>query len=409
MNVRAKVSITREGWYYLGMLGFIIAGAVIRDINLLYIMAGMMLGPLLFSLIASTRSLRRLRAMRGFHPLVSVGDPLCVEIDVTRPAGSTPAYAVVVRDHIRRQGDRRARASTTVFFSCVPAAGAARCSYKARLHHRGRYYLGPMNISTSMPLGLVRATATLDRRERVLVTPQLGTLHPTWARQVDLKNNGSQKSRRRRGQSEGDFYGMREWRNGDSRNRIHWRTSAKRGKLTVRQFEQRINQDLVVILDLWQPDREPTQTYHIESAVSFAATLIVHQTTKGASHLLVASASESGFVAQGIASPVLQQELMEHLAVVMPSPADTLPDVIASVLPKAKTNAKIILVSPHERNLRDTDLFEALWRQTSSRRSVNDILKVNTASPQFSEVFLPANVANFVAPSSNPHRPRVSA
>ena len=57
MSQHTTVAITREGWYYLGMFGFIVAGAIIRDINLLYIMAGMMLGPLLYSLYASTKSL----------------------------------------------------------------------------------------------------------------------------------------------------------------------------------------------------------------------------------------------------------------------------------------------------------------------------------------------------------------
>ena len=64
MSHRTKVMITREGCYYLGMLTVITAGAFIRDINLLYIMAGTMLGPLLFSYVAATRSLRRVHVVR---------------------------------------------------------------------------------------------------------------------------------------------------------------------------------------------------------------------------------------------------------------------------------------------------------------------------------------------------------
>ena len=98
--------ITREGWYYLGMLGFIIAGAVIRDINLLYIMAGMMLGPMLYSIYASTKSLRRLTIDRRFQPIVGVGSPLYVEVRADKPKGASRAFATVIRDEIQRVGDR---------------------------------------------------------------------------------------------------------------------------------------------------------------------------------------------------------------------------------------------------------------------------------------------------------------
>lgn len=380
--------MTREGWYYLGMLGFIIAGAAIRDINLLYIMAGMMLGPLLFSFMASTKSLRRLNISRRFQTLVGVGDPLYVEIDAKKPKGSSHAFSTVVRDRIFREGgSRRSVADASLFFSHIPGGGGASGSYRAQLQRRGRYRLGPMLVSTSMPLGLIRATTTLGRNQEVLVSPQLGTLLLAWSRRLELKSNGGQKSSRRRGQSEGDFYGMREWRNGDSRNWIHWRTSAKRNKLTVRQFEQRMNQDLVIILDLWQPQRSKTPNREIELAISFAATLVVDQTSKGSSHLLVASASESGFVLQGTSSPVLRQELMERFATLEPSTSDTLPEVIAAALPKAAANSKVILVSPHDRDLRDTELFESIWKRTDIRRSIIDIVKVNTASAEFAELF----------------------
>lgn len=387
MVQRTKVMITREGWYYLGMLGFIIAGAVIRDINLLYIMAGMMMGPMLYSIYASTKSLRRLGIRRRFQSLVGVGSPTYVEIATEKPKNSSPAFATIVRDEIRRKGDRRNSADMSLFFPHIPAGGSAEASYRACLQKRGEYLLGPMRASTSMPLGLFRATIVDSEKESLLVSPQLGELSSAWSRRLDLRKDGSQRSVRRRGKAGGDFYGMGEWRNGDSRSWIHWRTSAKRNKLTVRQFEKRINQNLVVILDLWQSRDVSSPNKAVETAISFAATLLFEYGKHGSTHMVIASVSSPSFELQGTSSPVLRQELMERLAVVESTSTDTLSEVLISVLPKATSNTKVVLVSPTERDLNDTDAFESVWKRTDVRRSLSEIVKVNTSAPEVADWF----------------------
>ncbi len=47
----------------------------------------------------------------------------------------------------------------------------------------------------------------------------------------------------RRGQAQtalqGDFVGLRSWQRGDQRRDIHWRSTAKRGELLVKHYDQR--------------------------------------------------------------------------------------------------------------------------------------------------------------------------
>lgn len=388
MSQHTTVAITREGWYYLGMFGFIVAGAIIRDINLLYIMAGMMLGPLLYSLYASTKSLRRIRVSRQFPSMVGVGYPLYVEVTAAKPKGSATAFSTMISDRIRRQSDRRDRGvEARLFFPTVPLGGQATASWQTRLNRRGRYVLGPMRASTSMPLGLVRASTDCAENAYVLVSPRLGLLSPAWSRYLELRNDGGQKSARRRGNAEGDFYGMREWRDGDSRNWIHWRTSAKRNKLTVRQFEQRINQDLVVVLDLWQPVRTTVPNERLEQAISFVATLVVDYGRQGSTHLVVTTSSDSPFAMEGVSSPVFRNELMERLAIVEPTVVDTLPTVLAEALSKASPKSKVVLVTSRDIDLHDTEAFDVVWKRPDIRRTLSDVVVVNTEGAHFEEWF----------------------
>ena len=388
MSHRTRMTITREGWSYLGMLGFIIAGAVIRDINLLYIMAGMMMGPILFSIYASTKSLRKLHLQRRYQSLVEVGSPFYVEVTAEKPKSGSHAFATVVRDVLQRDGDRKnSSTDISLFFAHIPRDGSASAAYRACLNRRGKYRLGPMQASTSIPVGLVRATIVDAQHDFILVSPQLGELSPAWSRRLDVRLDGGQRSIRRRGKAEGNFYGMREWRNGDSRNWIHWRTSAKRNKLTVKQFEKRINQDVVVVLDLWKAELVKSPDPDVESAISFAATLLFEYGKHGSTPMLIASASRQAFELQGTSSPVFKQELMERLAMVEPSMEDTLPEVLPSVLPKVSSNARIVLVSPGPRDLQDTTTFAKIWNRTDLRRSLSEIVKVDTSSPDFASWF----------------------
>ena len=49
MSRRQITRICPEGWYYLFVVLFIIGGAVLGQVNLLVVLAGLTIGPLLFN------------------------------------------------------------------------------------------------------------------------------------------------------------------------------------------------------------------------------------------------------------------------------------------------------------------------------------------------------------------------
>ena len=50
MSLQRKIRLTREGWFYVVVLCFILGGAILREVNLLFVLAGMLAGPLVLSL-----------------------------------------------------------------------------------------------------------------------------------------------------------------------------------------------------------------------------------------------------------------------------------------------------------------------------------------------------------------------
>ena len=49
MFLRRQTSICREGWYYVAIMAVVLGGAVLHEVNLLLILAGILLGPLLLN------------------------------------------------------------------------------------------------------------------------------------------------------------------------------------------------------------------------------------------------------------------------------------------------------------------------------------------------------------------------
>jgi len=199
---------------------------------------------------------------------------------------------------------------------------------------------------------------------------------------------GAQASRRRHGLVEGDFYGLRDWRGGDSRSWIHWRTTARRGKLSVRQFERQANHDLVILLDLWEPERPTSrQTENVELAVSFTATVLVDQCCRGSSQVTLATAAAENSVIDGAASKILMQETMEQLAVAESTDSSNMPELLSRVLGRKRAGVRVVVVSTREVDLHDSDQFERIWEDPQKRSSLRDVVCINVGGEQIEDLF----------------------
>lgn len=138
--------------------------------------------------------------------------------------------------------------------------------------HRGVHSLGPLTVRSSDPFGLARRTVVFRQRTPVTVAPAVvdlsplidyagatgGMLHTT----TDQLGQGS------------DNLVARPYAPGDSMRRIHWRATAHRDELMVRQEEQESTPEATVVLDRaalrWSPDalRAPGADPGFETGVS---------------------------------------------------------------------------------------------------------------------------------------------
>lgn len=344
-----QLRLSREGWYYVGVLGFVAGGAAMRQINLLLLLFGFLLGPLLCNAWVVLRQLRSVRATRDIPPVLVAGEPFRVHVKAHTEGGPKKVWAVSVHDSFRPVAAVRSRESLqpAVYFTTIDAT-PREASYSITLHRRGEYTLGPLKAQTRQPFGLVRSTVDVGQAQSVLVGPALGRLLPRWERwrraaEADLRERSDLASRVR---GEGEFTGMRPWSSGDTRRWIHWRTSARVGSLMVRQFSPPPWRQWVLCLDLCWEDASPTAQMEVEHAVSFAATVVADFVRRSGGSLVVAAAGCAPQTIHGGGDEPHLIETMGMLAKAVGSAEERLLPTLSSLPQTVRSQAWMIVVSP---------------------------------------------------------------
>jgi len=104
------------------------------------------------------------------------------------------------------------------------------------LAQRGKFPLGPLKIISGDPFGIFRASSLAQVKHHVLVYPQIFKLDgfPTLPGYLTGGHQKKQKT------TEVPPYaaGVREYQPGDPLSRIHWKTTARRDRVMVKEFEQ---------------------------------------------------------------------------------------------------------------------------------------------------------------------------
>ena len=133
---------------------------------------------------------------------------------------------------------------------------------------RGIVTVGPVLAVQRDPVGLLQ-------RERSLTTPQHIHIHPRTLRLGtvlhgvlrDIEGAVTQDL----SSSDVAFHALRDYVPGDDRRNVHWRTTARTGRLMVRQFEETRRSSLLVLLSTRQEDYAGEEDF--ETAVSIACSL----------------------------------------------------------------------------------------------------------------------------------------
>src|SRR5262249_4273382 len=112
---------------------------------------------------------------------------------------------------------------------------------------RGRYVFTDSRVEISDPFGLHRVDAALPSPGALLVYPKLVELGRLCSESGAHAVDGRRLLLRRR--TGFDLHSVREYEQGESLRHVHWRSTAHRGQLMVKELEDAPRDEVAVVLD----------------------------------------------------------------------------------------------------------------------------------------------------------------
>jgi uncharacterized protein (DUF58 family) len=199
---------------------------------------GLVLAPLAATawvrLAAGPLELRR-RAGKG---ALLEGEDVWVALEA-RSSSRVPAPSLAITERIARLGDRHTDMSRR--------GRSYRGTYVLEEVPRGRYVVENVHATIDDPFGLARAELDLDARGSLLVYPRLVVLDRLFSESGAHAQDGRRLLLRR--PSGFDLHSVREYEQGESLRKVHWKTTARRGQLMVKELEDAPRDEIAVILD----------------------------------------------------------------------------------------------------------------------------------------------------------------
>ncbi|MFO7562962.1 MAG: DUF58 domain-containing protein [Enhygromyxa sp.] len=235
--------IPNRSLVWLAIVPLVLAAMVPFEESLLWPMLLADAGIILLATIdALTSSSKLLTVSRSTPEVFSIGRPNPVSVDLRsrtrrrlRVELTCELFEHASAEGLPAQVLLRGRGRNLVRFRIIP-------------RRRGAFVLGDLVVRYPSPLGLWKKQVRFPAHQPIRVYPDVQSVR-TWellARQ-DRQHSLMRTTRRLGGESE--FEQLRDYSRDDEFRSIDWKATARRGKLTARQYQLESNQNLMFVLD----------------------------------------------------------------------------------------------------------------------------------------------------------------
>ena len=234
-----------RSWVLILVLAISILGALAIGDDLFFTLAYMSGAILVLSLLWAWLNLHWIKVTRQVRTNhVQVGG-FIEERLMLRNTGPLPKLWVEVKDHSTLPLHKASRV-----ISNLKGKNQRIWPVRTPCYRRGRYMLGPITLHSSDPFGLFPLKKDLPKNfsSHVVVYPMAVDI-PSFQPPVG-ELIGGESLRRRTHYVTTNVSGVRDYAFGDSLNRIHWPSTARTGRMMVKEFELDPIADVWIFLDM---------------------------------------------------------------------------------------------------------------------------------------------------------------
>jgi uncharacterized protein (DUF58 family) len=238
-----RLKFTRLGRWYTALTVVIGIGAINTGNNLLFLVLGLLLSGIVLSGVLSESALRGVRVERLLPSAATALEPALVGLRVHNAKARIPSFAIAVEDVGAEWPDGAALGRA--FFMHLGAGESREGAYRFLPQRRGQHRFEGLRVLTRYPFGLFEKWREVESAETVVVFP----------RRIEVPESRERESGRegeapagRAGQGS-EFHALRDYRAGDDARNIHWRSTARTGRVVVVERERERRRRVALSLD----------------------------------------------------------------------------------------------------------------------------------------------------------------
>lgn len=225
------------------LLSFLLLGGLFTGKQVMFSMAYAVMGVFVLSLLWAWSTIRAVEIRRKTNTRRGQVGQLFGEEFFIRNRSLLPKLWLEIEDHSTLPGYYASRVIPAMRpQETVHWTASTQCML------RGEFQLGPITLSSSDPFGLFRFSRDITAISRLIVYPAVVPLTSFAAPGGMLSGGDAQRQRTHVVTT--NAAGIREYAPGDSYNRIHWRSTARKNRLLVKEFELDPLADVWIFLDL---------------------------------------------------------------------------------------------------------------------------------------------------------------
>jgi uncharacterized protein (DUF58 family) len=269
VHERPGFDFSITGLVYSSLMMFMGLSAINTQASLLFGVFGLMLGILFVSGVISRTMLVRIELRRVLPDQAVVGQAVVVQYLISNHKPFWPSMSLTISE-LDVQG---LMSQPHVYVLHTAAKTTSGVAAELTPKRRGLQRFSRYQIATSFPFGFIKRALNRDTADALLVFPPIASVDADLLQQFRSAETSGENLKPVEGGMD-EFFGLKEYRSGESPRFIYWKRSAKTGQLVSRQMTHVAPGRLVIMVDTFQPDDAEATIAGVERVIAQAGSLI---------------------------------------------------------------------------------------------------------------------------------------
>ena len=245
IGYKMEYRLTRQGWVFIGGIILVALAALNTGNNLLFLILSTLVASILMSGILSSITLSGVEMSLELPEHIFAQQTVRSVIELRNEKLTLPSFSMRVEAAVKKGAPPPAMLGTPIYFPYLPKRESVRQTVPMTFPRRGLYRQEAFRIVTRFPFGFLQKARRVDLKTEALVFPSVEPTNQLFEILPGLQGSLESVSK---GYGQ-DLYALRDYASTDSARHVHWKASARFGKLMVREFTRDDDCRVLLVLD----------------------------------------------------------------------------------------------------------------------------------------------------------------